>query len=341
MAENCRTKGGSALLNDAVPLVETTRGGFVESRHFGHAVIARATGEVVAAWGDPAKIVLPRSSIKMLQALPLSESGAGAYLPAEYLALACASHSAEVQHVSRVRRWLSDLGLDESHLLCGPTPPLDPSVRDEMVRNGEAFCRIHSDCSGKHAGFLTLGRKLGAGHDYVDPEHPVQRAVRTALEEMAEETSPGFGIDGCSAPNFALTMTGLARAMARFAGDGPSRRQAAAKALREAMMKHPELVSGTGRACAAFMRAANGKAAVKTGAEGMFTGILPSAGLGIAIKIEDGARRASEAVMAALLVRFGAVSRDDPAIGRFLDAPVHNFNNVIVGRVRPVADLLA
>lgn len=329
-------------MDHAVPLVEVSRGAIVESRHFGHAVVANGRGEIIASWGDPAKIVLPRSSAKMLQALPLLESGAGRSLSPEQLALACASHSAEDMHVHRVRDWLGALGLSVDDLCCGPTPPLGEEVRTRMIRDGQPFTRLHSDCSGKHAGFLTLTKHLGAGPDYVDPDHPVQRAVRAAIEDMCQENSPGFGIDGCAAPNFAVSMAGMARAMASFAsfGAGASVRDSACVALRDAMMQHPKLVSGTGRSCANLMEAADGQAAVKIGAEGFYVGILPQAELGIAIKIEDGAKRGAEAVMAALLVRYGAVDRTDPRVSVHLDAPVFNFNQDHVGHIRPIAELL-
>jgi L-asparaginase II len=329
-------------MDKAVPLVEVSRGPILESRHFGHAVVANDRGEIIAAWGDPSKVVLPRSSAKMLQALPLLESGAGRDLSSEQLALACASHSAEHMHVSRVRDWLTQLGLSEEHLCCGPTPPLGEDVRDQMIRDGQPFTRLHSDCSGKHAGFLTLTKHLGAGLDYVDPDHPVQKAVRATIEDMCQEDSPGYGIDGCAAPNFAVTLAGMAKAMASFASKGPggSVRDGACVTLRDAMMQHPELVSGTGRACNNLMQAAGGQAAVKTGAEGFFVGILPDAQLGIALKIEDGAKRGAEAAMAALLVRYGVVDRNDPRVAQHLNAPVFNFNRDVVGHIRPIAGLL-
>lgn len=328
-------------MTSAVPLVETTRGPILESRHFGHAVVARANGEIVEAWGDPDKIVLPRSSAKMLQALPLLESGAGAHLSSEQLALACASHSGEQRHVDRVASWLADLGLDEAALKCGPQASRDDALRDQMIRQGMPPSRIHNNCSGKHAGFLTLSKHLGASLDYVDPEHPVQKAVRAAFEDSCDETSTDYGIDGCSAPNFAASLHGIARAMAVFAtaGSGTSARDAAMVALREAMMQHPELVSGKGKACAAFMTASHGGAAVKTGAEGFFVAILPKSGLGVALKIEDGATRASEAAMAALLVRLGVVDADDPEIARFLAPRIRNWDGLDVGGIRVVPAL--
>jgi L-asparaginase II len=323
-------------MTSAVPLVETTRGPFVESRHFGHVVVARANGEIVEAWGDPDKIVLPRSSAKMLQALPLLESGAGSHLTSEQLALACASHSGEQRHVDRVTSWLADLGLDEGALKCGPQESRDDALRDEMIRQGTPPSRIHNNCSGKHAGFLTVTRHLGASPDYIDPDHPVQKAVRAAFEETCDETSPGFGIDGCSAPNFAASLRGIARSMAVFAsaGAGNSARDKAMVSLRDAMIRHPELVSGKGRSCAALMNAAKGSAAVKTGAEGFFVAILPGQQLGVALKIEDGATRASEGAMAAILVRLGVVDANDPQVARFLSPRIQNRDGLEVGEVR-------
>lgn len=329
-------------MSEAVPLVETTRGPFLESRHFGHAVIARANGDIVEAWGDPNKVVLPRSSQKMLQALPLVESGAAASLTSEQLALACASHSAEDIHITRVSAWLNELGLQEHDLRCGPTPSLDENRRHQMIRDRQPFSRLHSDCSGKHVGFLTLARHLSVDLAYVDADHPVQRAVRQAIEEMAGEESPGYGIDGCSAPSFALSLVGMATAMAKFAafGTGKSKRDAACVTLREAMMRHPELVSGTQRTCNDLMRAARGKAAVKSGAEGFYVAILPNVKLGIALKIEDGATRASAAAMAALLVRCGAIDAEASGLTSYLNGPVKSFNQELVGTIRPVAGLL-
>lgn len=326
----------------ALPMAEVTRGSVRESTHLGHAVIARADGQIVEAWGDPDIVILPRSSAKMIQALPLLESGAGADLSAEQLALACASHSGERRHIELVGHWLADLGLSEDALKCGPQPSRDPALAEEMIRSGEPVTRLFNNCSGKHTGFLMLSKYLGAGPDYVDLDHPVQKAVREAFEAVTDAPSPGFGIDGCSAPNFATTLLGLARAMAIFAaarGDGTSRERAAAR-LRDAMMAHPELVAGKNRACSNLMSAANQPVALKTGAEGVFVAILPDQGLGVALKICDGATRASEAAIAALLVRLGALDREHPAVSRFLDCPILNWDGLVTGAVRPASKLI-
>jgi L-asparaginase II len=324
-------------------LVEILRGPFTESVHAGHAVICDGAGAIVHAWGDPAAVVLPRSSAKMIQALPLVTSGAAAAagLDDRRLALACASHQGAPVHVEAVAGWLAELGLDDDSLRCGPQPSRDTALRLAMIRAGDAPCQVHNNCSGKHAGFLTLSRHLGAGPDYVDPDHAVQRACREAFETVTGETSPGFGLDGCSAPNFACTMAGMGRAMAWFAtarsrGDAQSR---AAARLVAAMIAHPEMVAGEGRACTRLMRAAAEPVALKTGAEGYFVAILPGRGLGVAVKIADGATRAAECAVAAILVRLGALEAGHPEIRAFLAPEIRNWRGAVTGAIRPAASL--
>jgi L-asparaginase II len=323
---------------DALPMVELWRGGLLESAHSGHAVICDAAGEVIEAWGDPAAMIFPRSSCKMIQALPLIESGAAdaAGLTAAQLALSCASHQGAALHTGMVTRWLADLGLGESDLRCGSHWPYDVPEHDRLVLAHEKPCQIHNNCSGKHAGFLTLTQHLRAGPDYVDPDHPIQRAIRAATEEVTEETSPGYGIDGCSAPNFATTLQGLARAMGRFAGasDAGDARQRAMHRLTRAMASYPDLVAGEGRACTELMRAMGGRVAIKTGAEAVFVAILPDQQRGIAVKIADGNSRASEAVIAALLVRLGALDADHPATRKRLNAVQTNWRGTETGVLR-------
>lgn len=325
-------------MSQAQPMVELWRGGMLESSHAGHAVICDAAGQIVQAWGDPAAVIFPRSSCKMIQALPLVESGAAdaAGLKTEHLALACASHQGAEAHVGRVGRWLADLGMAEADLRCGAHEPYDRAERDRLIRAENAPCQLHNNCSGKHAGFLTMTRHLKAGPEYVEPDHPLQLAIRQAFEEVTDEVSPGYGIDGCSAPNFATSITGLARAMGRFAGASGTGdvRDRAMHRLTAAMAAHPDLVAGEGRACTELMRAMGGRVAIKTGAEGVFVAILPDQQRGIAVKITDGHSRASEAVIAALLVRLGALDPDHPATRKRLNAVQTNWRGRETGILR-------
>jgi L-asparaginase II len=307
-------------------------------------VICAPGGEVVAAWGDPGRVTLPRSSCKMIQALPLVESGAAesAGLTERHLALACASHSGAQVHTDLAARWLAALGLGEADLRCGPQVPEDEAARHALWAEGRQPGQIHNNCSGKHSGMLTLNRRLGGGAEYVDPEHPVQRAIRAATAETAREEVTRFAVDGCSAPNFALSLRGLATAMAGFARPAEAfdgvRSDAAAR-LRDAMMAHPVLVAGEGRYSTQLMLALGGRAAVKSGAEGVLVAILPEAGLGLALKVDDGAGRGAQAAMTALLARTGVLDRTHPLHAAYADAPLLNRRGIDCGRIRAAAAL--
>ncbi|MDE3080954.1 MAG: asparaginase [Paracoccaceae bacterium] len=325
-------------MSSAIPMIELWRGGRLESQHLGHAVICDEKGEIVEAWGDPSAVIFPRSSCKMLQALPLLESGAAdaAGLTEAQLALACASHQGAHIHTDMVTRWLADLGMTEADLRCGAHMPNDPEANKELLCSDTKPCQIHNNCSGKHSGFLTLTKHLKAGPEYVEVDHPVQRAVKAAFEEVTGEASPGYGIDGCSAPNFATSVHGLARAMGRFAGAtgaGDSRDRAMAR-LARAMASYPELVAGEGRACTELMRAMGGKVAIKTGAEAVFIAIIPELKRGIALKIVDGTTRASEGAIAALLVRLGVLDPNHPATQKRLNTVQKNWRGFETGILR-------
>ncbi|RLJ52017.1 asparaginase [Litoreibacter meonggei] len=330
-------------MTQPIPMVEIWRGDLLESQHLGHAVVCDASGNVVEAWGDDEKVIYPRSSCKMLQALPLIESGAAdAFgLTSEHLALSCASHQGAAIHTDRVQVWLNDLGLSVSDFRCGPQRPDDKEAHEALVRAGKNPCQIHNNCSGKHGGFLTLNKHLGAGSEYVEVDHPVQRAAKAAFEEMTGERSEFYGIDGCSAPNFSTSVTGLARAMARMAKpSGSDSRAQASTRLVDAMRAHPELVAGEGRACTELMRAMDGKVAIKTGAEAVFTAILPEQGLGMALKIVDGGTRAAEAAIAGLLVKYGVLDENHPMARKRMYGPILSRSGLHAGRIRLSPDFI-
>ncbi|MEY8829597.1 asparaginase [Sedimentitalea sp. XS_ASV28] len=330
-------------MTDPVPMTEIWRASLLESVHMGHAVICDDSGQIVRAWGNPDVVIYPRSSCKMIQALPLITSGAADKfgLSSEQLALACASHNGAAIHTDRVKAWLDQLGLGVDDLRCGPQEPDDRPARNALIRADESPCQFHNNCSGKHAGFLTLAAHMGAGPEYVEVDHPVQQASLSAIEETTQVESLGYGIDGCSAPNFATTLHGLARSMAFFASaqDRPDRQSEAAASLTAAMMAHPELVAGEGRACTELMRAMGRRAAIKTGAEAVYVAIVPEKRMGIALKIVDGGTRAAECTIAALLVGLGVLDADHPATRKFMNAPILNRRGMECGVVRPVATL--
>jgi L-asparaginase II len=246
-------------------------------------------------------------------------------------------------HTDRVARWLARIGCSVADLACGPHAIRHEPTAAAMAARGERPTALHNNCSGKHTGFLTLARQLGAptaGYERAD--HPVQRAVAATLRELAGLRGElPFGIDGCAAPNFAIPVAAMARVCALFANPAPLapvRREAIGR-LTAAMMAHPELVAGTGRPDTTMIREAGGRAITKVGAEGYCIAILPKDGLGIALSIDDGAGRAAESAVAALLVHFGAVSSDGET-ARIARGPITNTRGETVGEHRPGSDLL-
>ena len=322
-------------------LIEVTRGALVESRHRGAVAVADAAGTMVLAIGDVTTPVFPRSAVKALQALPLVELGAADRygFNDEELALACASHSGEAAHVAGVERMLAKAGLDPSALRCGAHWPIAQAAAVAVARSG-APSALHNNCSGKHTGFLCLACAMGVDHaEYFKPNHPVQREVRAVLEDFtgAALTEARCAIDGCSAPTWAVPLRNLAHGFAKFgAGEGlsPQRARAAAR-LRQACARKPWYVAGTGRFCTEVMQLFGERVFVKTGAEGVFCGALPQQGFGIAIKCDDGASRAGQAIMAAVIARFLSLGvAERAALAPLLQPSLRNWNGFEVGAIR-------
>ena len=328
-------------------LVEVFRGETVESRHRGTVVVTDGDGKIVFSLGDIERPTFPRSAIKAIQALPLVESGAAdAYgFGNEELAMACASHSGEPPHVRRAADMLARGGLDVSDLECGAHWPTQQSVLIALARTGEDPSALHNNCSGKHAGFLCTCRHLGIGtRGYSALGSPEQDMVRDAMESVtgAPHALDHCGTDGCSIPTYAIPLRNLAHGFARMAtGNGlaPERAKAAQRLI-EASMAAPFYVAGTHRACTELMEMAPGRIFVKTGAEGVYVGALPEFGLGIAVKCEDGATRASEAIIATILARiFRNEAELESKLDRFADREIRNWNGITYGVISPTEAL--
>jgi L-asparaginase II len=324
-------------------LVEVTRGSLVESRHRGAVAVVDADGASVLALGDVAALVYPRSAIKALQALVLVESGgADRYgLGDEELALACASHGGEPAHVAGAERMLRAAGLDASALACGTHWPLHQPSAHALARAGGAASALHNNCSGKHAGFLCAACAMNVdARTYVEPQHPVQREVKAALESLSGAAIPDErrAVDGCSVPTWALPLADLARAFARFAtGNGLlPQRAAAAQLLRAACAAKPWFVAGSGRFDSELIGHFGTRAFVKVGAEGVYCGALPELGYGIAVKCDDGHGRAAEVVMAATIARLLPLGdRDREFITRLVRPTLRNWRGTVVGGIGP------
>jgi L-asparaginase II len=324
-------------------LVEVTRGPTVESRHRGLVAIVDASGRTVAAIGDMATPIFPRSAVKPIQALPLVESGAAdafGYGPVE-LALACASHGGEPRHVAAVTSMLAAAGVGPSALECGPQWPANEDARMALAREGGTPGAIHNNCSGKHAGFIAVARLRGWDvKGYVAPTHPVQELVRQALSGMtgARLDESVRGVDGCSIPAYAIPPEKLALGFARLVtGEGLAETRArAARRLVEACQAEPFFVAGTGRFCTEAMSVFGRRLIVKVGGEGVFCAGFPDRGLGAIVKCDDGAGRAAEVMIAAVIV--SVLGPGDPDMKRFahrLRPPVLSRNGARVGEVRP------
>jgi L-asparaginase II len=328
-------------------LVEVTRGGRVESAHRGAFAIVDADGGVAASAGDIDRPVFPRSAVKAIQALPLVEDGAAGRLGlgAAEIALACASHSGEPLHVETAKAMLARAGRDASCLECGAHWPGREQAARELFASGGEPGPEHNNCSGKHAGFVCLACDAGVDPaGYVQPEHFVQRRIAGTLGEVtgARIAEDVRGIDGCSIPTWAIPLRALALGFARFGtgrGFGP-RRAAAALAIREAVAQEPFMVGGTGKFDTAVMQALGMRAFVKTGAEGVYCAALPELGLGVALKIDDGATRASETAMARLIeMRLPLAGEAADVVAQKARRTLRNWNLIEVGEVRPAGPL--
>lgn len=300
-------------LESAPVVAHVVRNGFVESVHHGLGVVVDAAGAVVVAVGDPRTPILPRSTLKPLQALAVLR--AGAPLRAEGLALACASHAGEPFHLAGVRAVLAASGLEEAQLRNTPDLPSDAAARAAWLRAGREAAAITQNCSGKHAGMLAACVAQGwSTDDYLDAGHPLQRLIAATVVDVTGTPLVATAVDGCGAPVPAIPLVGLARAFGRLAAaaSGPER------AVADAMRQHPAYVSGTTGSPTRFMRAAPG-AIPKNGAEAVYAVGLTD-GTGVAVKITDGSDRAAGVFLAALLRRVGAASED--AWAELADAPV-------------------
>jgi L-asparaginase II len=335
---------GVALKMGNPVLVEVMRGAVVESRHCGAIAVSDGGGKLVFALGDIERPVYPRSAIKALQALTLVESGAADRfgLTAKELALACASHSGEPDHVATATRMLASAGLEPSALKCGAHWPIHQPSALALARAGGNATPLHNNCSGKHAGFLCAACALDADRArYTESAHPVQREVKATLEALGGLAvgEDVCAVDGCSVPTWALPLAALARAFARFGGgEGLAHGRAeAAKRLRAACAVHPWHVAGTGRFDTELMRAFGARVFVKGGAEGVHCAALPNQGLGIAVKCDDGAGRAAEVMMTTTLARLLTSDVDRAALAPFQRPTLRNWNGIAVGGLRPTA----
>ncbi len=320
-------------------LIEVTRGPLVESWHRGAIAIAAPSGALALSIGDVDTPVYPRSAVKALQALPLIESGAADHFgfgPAE-IALACGSHAGTERHTHLAAAMLDRAGLNPNDLGCGAHMPLGSSAAHALIAAGQSASQLHNNCSGKHAGMLATAVHLKEPTaEYWKVDHPVQQRVHAAMRDITGMAlgADVRGIDSCSVPNWAMPLRVMAQAFARLVtGEGMSaERKAAVARILDACWQYPDMVAGKSRADTVVMRALPRQVFMKTGAEGVYCGAFPELGLGFALKMEDGAKRAASGAAISLVERLYPA-----ALGLMPAGAIKTWHGQVVGEVRSSA----
>jgi L-asparaginase II len=312
----------------------------VESRHHVHAAVVDAHDVLAGGSGSTGLMTHWRSCAKPFQVMPLLESGGFDELQwgDDELALACASHGGEPEHVAIAERMLSAMGLEEGDLACGPHEPLSSRGAKLLREAGDRPTRLHNNCSGKHAAMLASARTSGwEMFGYERLGHEVQRSC---LESIAKWSGLPSGdivlaVDGCGVVEFALPLENMARAYARLARSSANG-AGAAKRIVGAMQTRPFLVGGTDRFDSILIEESNGRVVSKIGAEGVHCAAVLDQGVGLVVKVEDGSQRAQYPALLRLLQLLDALPAQLPArLDEFLTRPLRNTRGECVGEVRP------
>ena len=350
----------------AWPLFEVTRGDIVESVHYGSIAVVDATGKLISSYGDPRTVAFLRSSAKPFQVLPFVEHGGveNFGFSLRELAIACASHEGSDLHVQTIEEIHRKVRINENYLQCGIHMPSDVDAFKSLILNGKEPTPNRNNCSGKHSAMLAYAKMRGLPlENYLDLEHPIQQDILASFAEMCllPVKEIGLGIDGCSAPNFAVPLYNAALAAARLCDprELSERRASACRKITSAMTTYPEMVSGYGEFDCELMKIGEGRIVCKRGAEGyQITGLLPgtlgpnSLGVGISLKVSDGDasrmsldlahnNRVRPAVMLEILRQLGALcSKQEQALAAFWpEKSIKNHRGIITGRSRPVFEI--
>ncbi len=327
-------------------LVNIWRGNAIESCHRGAVAVVDSTGQIRLALGDIERPVFARSAIKFMQALPLIESGAADKfeLDERHIALACASHNAEPEHVQLVEQWLKRIACNLDHLECGAHMPMNEDAQVALCASGNTPTRAHNNCSGKHTAMLSICKHLGENtNNYRLYEHSAQQRWFDVLESMSstEVATLPWGYDGCGIPSLAMPLNRIGLALARFsnASNVSDDRKHAIERVKSALTAHPFMVAGSKRMCTELMSKHAPQVFAKVGAEGVYTAMLPERGLGVAIKIDDGNIRGAEVVLGVVLRKLGvldnAAAKD---LEPFISPAMTNSRDEVIGRAEPSSD---
>jgi L-asparaginase II len=335
----------SIALPRHVPITVAYRGGHPENIHHGSLAVVNVRGELLASVGDVDSPMFTRSSLKPFQAMPLIAQAADRYgLTDADVALLCASHNGEPMHVERAAALLAKIGAGESSLACGSHVPFFFSTNGVTPEPGARFTRLHHNCSGKHTGMLLLAHALGAPQTgYLDTAHPVQLEAACSVSHFSGVPVAELvrGIDGCSAPNYALPLRSLAHAFARLTLNEPDALYGKAPLrIARAMSQHPELVSGQGRNDLALMRAGRGDWVSKVGADGVQVLASFSRGIGIAAKVSDGLLPPLMVAFVSAMEQLGWLDDESrAALASLIPPPLKNAAGIEVGEMRAVLEL--
>lgn len=319
-------------------LVRTQRGDLIENTHRGAYVVVDTDGDILAAAGNFQATLYARSSLKPINVLAMITSGAAEALAVtdQEIALACASHSGEEIHVQLVGDWLSRLGLSVSDLECGSHAPMGKAANKALRTAGQSPTPLHNACSGKHAGFMTLAKHMGYPlKGYSQMGSATQEHVMSVAAEILgiDKESTPRGVDGCCIPMMGMPMLALAKGMARLANPSglSDELRLACERVTTSVQAHPNLIAGTGRFCSDVISLTDVEVLVKMGADGVFTGWIPSKKWGIALKIDDGNLKAAEVAMADLLKRLRLLSKPD-LLDSWINQPIHTWARQVVGQ---------
>lgn len=338
------------------PMIEVTRGKIVECIHFGAAAVVDVQGRLVASFGNPDTVTFLRSAAKPFQALPFVERGGPeAYgMTDREVALTCASHSGTDEHYAAVSALQARIGVSEHDLMCGTHPPIHQATAERLLCHGEQPTPNRHNCSGKHTGMLAHALlRHEAKETYLDWNHPIQQSILSAFSEMCgiSVEDVELGVDGCSAPNFAVSLRAAALGYARLADPSGlnSARAAACQRIFRSMTGHPFMVAGPQRFNTHLMEAAGGRILAKSGAEGYMGLALPpgalgsgSPAMGMVVKISDGdaAQRAVSTAVVSALCQLGALKPEEAqALADYQTRPVYNWRHIEVGEIRPAFTL--
>ena len=324
-------------------LVNVWRGSAIESLHRGAVAVVDASGNNLFTAGDIEQPIFPRSALKFLQTIPLIESGAADHfkLDDEHIAFACASHNGEGRHTVLAQHWLQAIGCSADDLECGAEMPLDKETTYELVARGGKPERFHHNCSGKHCGLLTAARFFSEKTEgYRLYDHEVQQRLFSVLENMTGLKIPQlpWGYDGCGIPNVALPLQATALAFARFANPSllAGKRQNAIERIGDSVASNPYLIAGRNRLCTALIEITGRDVLIKTGAEGFYTAVLRKQGLGVALKIDDGSSRGSMVAMGAVLLKLGALTKEQyHELEDYVLPSLTNSRSEVIGRAEP------